>query len=268
MTASRPRALARLTAAARKRERATSSWLTSMRSAWKTRVAGSIFSRDPLALATMRASWRVVVIGPRPAFRHDPARDLCRHPFLPVFAENPRQFLDRRRRDDVRGAPATSAHAHVQRPVPAEGESARRRLELHRRDAEIGQDRRRAPGRPRADASSSPKSPSRNSTREPKRPRRFGARARARPDRGRCPSSRTCGPALEQRLARGRRRRASRPRRSPRAPDAALPRLPEEGPACARASQALPSPLLPVRLPSGRRRSSFSRHDSSFDSSS
>ncbi len=65
MIASRPPAFSLSTAAARNRESDWSSSLTSMRSAWKTRVAGSIFSRSPLTRATMRESCRVVVIGPR-----------------------------------------------------------------------------------------------------------------------------------------------------------------------------------------------------------
>jgi hypothetical protein len=72
--------------------------------------------------------------------RHDAARDLCRHAFLPKITENPCEFIDRRGGHDLGRAPAASSHAHVQGPVAAKREAAAGVVQLHRGDAEVRED--------------------------------------------------------------------------------------------------------------------------------
>ena len=181
-------------------------------------MAGSIFSRPPFCVRDDRRELPGGRDGASGPLRHDSARDLCRHSFLPKFTENPCQFLDRSVRHDVGGASAASAHSHVEWTVPAKREPALRAVELHRGDAEIRED---SVGRRRAleDASRSPKFASTSATRSPNRASRSRARARA---------SRIAVEAEEADARarargaprRGRRRRASRRRRSRRAPGA------------------------------------------------
>ena len=77
---------------------------------------------------------------PRPACLDDRPRDASRVPFLAEFVDHVRQrsFIGGRQHVGRRRA-ARAVHPHVERLVPPEAEAAIRRVELHRRDAEIGQ---------------------------------------------------------------------------------------------------------------------------------
>ena len=130
-----------------------------------------------------------------------------------------------RARDDVGGARALAAHAHVERPVEAEGEAALGLVELHRGDAEIEHDavdarRGRSCARRRRDRRSDPR-PASSRPLAVLRPDR--RRARSRSGRGRCrsPGSR---PPRGWRAYSRRRRRWRRYRRRRRARRGIRPR--------------------------------------------
>ena len=128
---------------------------------------------------------------PRP-FPHDAPRDLCRHSLLPHSRKIRVSSVDRCRGDDVRRRAAVCSHAHVEWTVTPEREAPARLVELHRRDAEIGENavRRRMT---REASSRSPKFASTRTTRSPKRASRRRAASSASASRSR-PSSRTFGP--------------------------------------------------------------------------
>ena len=221
-------------------------------------MAGSIFSRLPLCSATMRASCRVVAMGPRvrsatipraifAAIRSSPNSRKIRvsssteavatmsaalRPLLPMrMSSGPS-----RRNENPRSA---SSSCIEETPRSA-------RIAVGRRVARRGRDRDRA------------KSACDELDAVAEAARGARARARARRDRGRC---RAGGSPARARGAprRGRPRRASRPRRSRRAPGASSSTTSSRRTGvCARVSIGS-SPRSPR---------SRSRHSSSFESSS
>ena len=70
----------------------------------------------------------------------DGAGDAARMPLLAEDEDDVGEIALAGVGDDIGGARAFAAHAHVERPVVAEGEAARGGVELHRGDAEIEHD--------------------------------------------------------------------------------------------------------------------------------
>ena len=160
---------------------------------------------------------------------HDRARDLPRVALLAVAAEDVGELPLARLVDDIgRGQVGGGIHAHVERRVGGVGEAALGPVELHRRDAEVEQDRvgahavraraARAPARTRRAAAApwprscagAARSTARRSGRGRSRsacPRRAAARRAARSARRRRRCSRR-----PSRPAAARGRRAPRPR--------------------------------------------------------
>jgi hypothetical protein len=102
--------------------------LTSIRSAWKVRLAGW----PPVRRARE---------GLPGALSHDGCGDAGREPLLAVLAEHPGELAPVVGVEDVGGRPARGrVHPHVQRRVLAVGEPALGDVELHRGDPEVEQD--------------------------------------------------------------------------------------------------------------------------------
>ena len=163
--------------------------------------------------------------------------------------------------DEVGGAVAVALHAHVERPVVAEGEAALGLVELHRGDADVEHDAVDAVGSPRSAtiASRSPKRPGTSTS----RPFAFATSAGAagdrvrvavdRDDAGRGGSRRGCLACSRRRRRCRRRRRRRARRRARRAPPPGAP---------ARGAPARPRPAsrhAPSSRRSGRRPARSSR---------
>ena len=142
ITTIRPPARAGRQRASRNPSSPSSSRFTQMRIAWNVRVAGSIreYPLRGIARRTMSASRPVVVDRPRPAAPR-------RSPAPPAARAAPRRTGRSRRPASVRRpppaspprSPARRVHPHVERLVAPEAEPPIRRVELHRRHAEIRQ---------------------------------------------------------------------------------------------------------------------------------
>ena len=173
-----------------------------MRSAWKVRVAGSIrcHPRAATARRTIAASWPVVAIGAcRRASR-------WRAPPAAIAAprrtgRSRRRARARRRVEPLRRRLARRAiHPHVERLVAAEAEAAAFLVELHRRHAEIGEQRprRRHPAARRAPRRARGSRRARTSRDRRTRPARR-APSPARRDRDRCRSTASAPPSSSTR---------------------------------------------------------------------
>ena len=132
----------RRAAASTKRSSPSSSRLTQMRSAWNVRVAGSMRCSRGAAPRGGRSSraGRSCRPAPRGAPRRSRAR--CGARSVPRRTGRSRRqdrFLARAGDQIGGGVAARAIHAHVERLVALEAEAAARRVELHRRDAEIGE---------------------------------------------------------------------------------------------------------------------------------
>ena len=108
-----------------------------MRNAWNVRRIAFSASAAPAAFRTIRASAWVVSIGC--AFS---ARAILRERRLVgvLFQELRQLVFAETGQEQRRRLSASRIHAHVERPRRLVGEAARRVVELHRRDAEIGED--------------------------------------------------------------------------------------------------------------------------------
>ena len=126
------------------RRSTASSSLTSIRSAWKVRLAGwPPVRRAGAGISAYSSSTRraEVVNGVVLALPDHGGGDLAREPLLAVLAEHPGQLLGRVGVEDVGGGRAGGAvHAHVERRVLGVGEAALADVELHRGDAEVEED--------------------------------------------------------------------------------------------------------------------------------
>ncbi len=142
MMAARPPGLSRSGNSARIASRCSISSLTAIRSAWKTRVAGSI---GPHLAGDAPADEVRQAAGGRdrldPAGLDDPPRHAAAVPLLAILEEQTGQFLLAERVDQVgRGRTALRVVAHVERAVGREAEPPGRPGELVRREAQVEQD--------------------------------------------------------------------------------------------------------------------------------
>ena len=135
---SRPPGLSMRSAAASARTSSPSSSLTKMRSAWNVRVAGWMSpGRERTTEATISASARVVRIGAASralTMARATAREWRSSPSMKMMLARSRSLAAC---TTSAALGAIAAHAHVERPVEAEGEAALGVIELHGGDAEI-----------------------------------------------------------------------------------------------------------------------------------
>ena len=145
ITASRPPGRSIRTAAGSAASSAPSSSLTAIRSAWKTRFAGWPSPKRAgvgIAVLIVSTSSPVRSNGRSIAAADDLPRDLPRVALLAVAAEDQRQLALVGLVDELpRRELGRRVHAHVERRVGRVREAALRPVELHRRDAEVEQDR-------------------------------------------------------------------------------------------------------------------------------
>ena len=203
----RPPTASASSAAGSARSSAPSSPLTSMRSAWKVRLAGLPPVRRVaagIASRTRSTSAGRCVNGSRSRARDDRGRRCGGRTAPRRSRAAPGPARRRVGVDDVgRGEPGRRVHPHVQRRVLGVGEAALGLVELQRGDAEVEQDRldparARAGAGPRA-ARRRRRAPASSRSRE----RRPGARGTARSASGSRsrPTSRSSGNAAQHRLA-------------------------------------------------------------------
>ena len=121
--------------------RRSSSWLTSMRSAWNVRLAGLPRARCRHRLLDDRGQLGAR-LDPRPAARlDDPAGDPSGESLLAVLAQDARETLLVLVGEDVRrGARARAVHTHVERRVVRIREAPRGVVDLQRGDTEVHED--------------------------------------------------------------------------------------------------------------------------------
>ena len=131
-------------AAGTARRRTASSSLTSMRSAWKVRLAGwPPVRRAGAGISAYSSSTRgaEVVNGVCSRRRTTARGDLARELLLAVLAQDAGQLLGLVGVEHVGGRRALGAvHAHVEGRVLGVGEAALAHVELHRGDTEVEQD--------------------------------------------------------------------------------------------------------------------------------
>ena len=123
----------------------SSSSLTTIRSAWKTRLAGCPSpKRRGAGMAARTTSTRSVVRsnGCSAAPADDGPGDLPREALLAVAAEDVGELALAQLVDDVGGRPRRrDVHAHVERRIGRVREAALGPVDLHARDAEVEEDR-------------------------------------------------------------------------------------------------------------------------------
>ena len=138
-TASQPPGASAASAAARPRASSPSSSLTAILSAWKLRVAacgwpgfgrGSSRSMRPASCKRRREGRGLAVLD-------DGAGDPPGGALLAELEEDVGEVALGEPVDEIGGGGAGPAHAHVERPVPEEGEAALGLVELHRGDADV-----------------------------------------------------------------------------------------------------------------------------------
>src|SRR6478736_122753 len=143
MTTMRPPRARDSTAAGTARSRTSSSSLTSIRKAWKVRLAGCPPDLAAEAGTTERicSTSSPVVVNSFTARAHDPVGDPAGELLLAPFADDPYQVFFAVGIDHVRGSLATAGvHAHVQWRVEGVGESPLTFVKLQGGDTQIHED--------------------------------------------------------------------------------------------------------------------------------